>query len=146
MRKIILALTLLFPITAHAQFAPPQGSNYTQFFLQDYNLTISWWAYDTGLIGAGVGWYEYHPSDGKWYGCSRNQWSNTFNQDIANAGGPYQYMLGPGAAKLDYAAALCYPPIGGPPNDSNTVDGVNAVLGQFKIVIGPNGYPVVAPK
>lgn len=118
MKRLLLAVALLVfgaaaSAPAHAQFVKPDNVPTTN--VPDYNITLGVWALDS-LVGSYVGFFEYHPQDGKWYGWPGNgtQPSINFEQDVANAGGPNQFILH-NLSFFNTILANRYPPIGSPP-------------------------------
>lgn len=146
---LLLALTFAFIQPAAAQFTKPHG-NLPILAVPDYNVTISVWAIDTGVIGAYTGVFELH-SDGHWYGCTNNPLADgNFEATVAAAGGAQAWLAGPGAAAINLAMSKCYPAIAAgnpdiPAASNSAVDQINYTLQSYSLKL-VNGAPVLAPQ
>lgn len=130
MKRILFALFLLFPLTAHAQFAKPPGAPTAA--IANYGLTAGVWMVNSP-VGAQLSIFEQH-ADGQWYGFYPNgtDGDQNFDATIAAAGGASAWLSTIGIPKINQILATRYPPIGPtPPKDS--VGQVNFALGSYTL-------------
>lgn len=147
MRAIILALLLLLPATAHAQFAKPLGV--PTYVVPDYNIEITVFASHNDMLGDRVA--AYNLQSGQWFGIpgAATPFYTNLPAVIAAAGGEDAFIRQTVLPAINAGLAVAFPPMnfGGPaPPPGNPVATINFLLGTGYTIRTQNGLPTLAPK
>lgn len=150
MKRILLALALLFSLPAQAQtiFAKPAGV--PTVHVEDYNVTISVWAANTG-VGEIVGVFELQ--GGEWRGCQGCSTAPAYAglaPQVAAAGGPEAFVRTVAVPAINAILQKRYPPIvsgGVPIANTTTLERVTfAIYQAFNLTAPDNHAPAFQSK